>query len=67
MPARNPHTTMAPTEPNRTTQRQPSSPNGFSGTSSHASSAMTGTIQKVMNWLMEKARPRKVRGISSEI
>lgn len=52
------YTTAAPIEPINTTQRQPSKPSGLTGISSHASSATTGTTQKVMNWLMENARPR---------
>jgi len=49
MPARSPHTTNAPADPSRTTQRQPSKPKGFSGTSSHASKATMGTTQNEMN------------------
>ena len=49
MPARNPHTATAPAPPSTTTQRHPSTPAGFSGTSHHASRATTGTMQKEMN------------------
>ena len=44
-------TKIAPAEPNSTTQRQPSKPNGAIGTSWYAMNAITGTIRNWKPWL----------------
>jgi len=59
------HTKIAPAAPISTTQRQPSSPNGWRGTSSPAASATTGIVRNCTIALKAKARPRSSFGTSS--
>ena len=58
-------TASAPLEPISTTKRQPSRPNGVSGTSIQARNATTGIALNCTTWLKAKARPRTRLGTSS--